>query len=316
MNPFILNRADPFILKQNGVYYFTASVPSYDCIELRSSETLNGLKNAVPKIIWIKHQSGIMSEHVWAPEIHFLFGKWYIHFASSDVANKWELRPYVLQCDGDPMVNDWKEVGQMRGADEDCFSFTDFSLDGTVFEHNGENYYIWAEKVGRQHGISNLYLAKMASPSKLSTVQVLLSTPDYDWERIGFWVNEDAAVLKHNGKIYVTYSASATGHEYCMGMLSCDENCDILNPNNWSKQRYPVLKSSEKQSIFGTGHNCFTQDDQGNLICVFHARQYKDIVGDPLYDKNRHTFFMKVKFDTLGTPIFDYKDRHQVAKDK
>lgn len=39
----------------------------------------------------------------------------------------------------------------------------------------------------------------MEPPTKLKTVQVLLSTPDYDWERRGFWVNEGPAVIKKNG---------------------------------------------------------------------------------------------------------------------
>jgi len=57
-------------------------------------------------------------------------------------------------------------------------------------------------------------------------VQVLLTTPDYPWEREGFWVNEGPAILKHNGKIFLTYSASATGACYAMGMLSI-ENLEL-----------------------------------------------------------------------------------------
>ena len=63
-----------------------------------------------------------------------------------------------------------------------------FSLDATVFEDHGKRYYVWAEKVGVGRQISNLYIAEMETPNKLKTVQVLLTTPDYDWERVGFWV--------------------------------------------------------------------------------------------------------------------------------
>ena len=73
----------------------------------------------------------------------------------------------------------------MQCADDDPFSFRAFSLDATVFEDNGTWYYIWAEKVGVGKQISNLYIAKMESATKLATVQVLLTTPDYDWERHG-----------------------------------------------------------------------------------------------------------------------------------
>src|SRR5699024_7300384 len=150
----------------------------------------------------------------------------------------WKLRPYVLQCTGtDPMADPWAELGMMQAADTDLFSFQDFSLDATILCHKGEMYYIWAEKVGVGKKISNLYIARMETPWKLATDQVLLTTPDYDWERIGFWVNEGPAFLRHNGRIYMTYSASETGACYCMGMLSIDEDADLLDPRAWKKER-------------------------------------------------------------------------------
>ena len=80
--PWILQRADPFICRQNdGRYYFTASVPAYDRIILRCADTLAGIADAEEVTIWQKHESGIMSEHIWAPELHYLDGKWYIYFA-------------------------------------------------------------------------------------------------------------------------------------------------------------------------------------------------------------------------------------------
>ena len=75
--PWILQRADPYVYKHtDGKYYFTASVPAYDAIVLRCSDTLAGLAQAEEKVIWTKHESGPMSKHIWAPEIHFLYGKW------------------------------------------------------------------------------------------------------------------------------------------------------------------------------------------------------------------------------------------------
>ena len=69
-----------------------------------------------------------------------------------------------------------------------------------MFRHRGEWYYVWAEKVGSGKQISNLYIAKMESANRLKTVQELITTPDYEWERHGFWVNEGPAVIKHAGK--------------------------------------------------------------------------------------------------------------------
>lgn len=305
---WIQKRADPYVYKHtDGTYYFTASLPDYDGIALRKADKLFDLKDAPEKMIWKKHDKGIMSFHVWAPELHFIFGKWYIYFAAGDVDDIWAIRPYVLECQGDDPFNDeWIEKGMMQCSDEDPFSFRAFSLDATVLENHGEYYFIWAEKVGVGKQISNLYIAKMESATKLSTVQVLLTTPDYDWERVGFWVNEGPAFIKNEGKIYMTYSASETGVAYCIGMLSADENDDLLDPKSWEKRRMPVLKTSEELKIYGPGHNSFTVNDEGEPVMIYHARTEAEIVGNPLYNPNRHAMVMKVKWNESGEPEFSY----------
>lgn len=308
--PLVPQRADPYVYRHtDGYYYFTGSVPAYDVIELRRSRTINGLSDAEPVVIWKKHDSGPMSKHIWAPELHFIDGAWYIYFAAGRAENIWDIRPYVLECKGDdPLAGPWIERGMMRRADSDTTSFSGFSLDATTFEHRSERYFIWAEKTSFGSGLlaSNLYIAKMESPTKLKTDAIQLSTPDYDWERVGFWVDEGPAVLKHGGRIFVTFSASATGACYCMGILEASEDADLLDRNSWRKSRYPVLKSIPEKNIYGPGHNSFTVAEDGvTTLCVYHARPYEKIVGDPLYDPNRHARVLEVRFTDDGRPIFE-----------
>ncbi len=48
-NPLVFQRADPCIYRHSdGYYYFTASVPAYDCIEIRRSKTLAGFRKQKP----------------------------------------------------------------------------------------------------------------------------------------------------------------------------------------------------------------------------------------------------------------------------
>lgn len=306
--PWILQRADPYVYRHtDGWYYFTASIPSYDRIALRRAKSLAELPEAEEITIWTKHESGPMSEHIWAPELHYVMGKWYIYYAGGEKENVWNIRPYVLECQGDdPMKDAWVEKGKMQRADDDVFSFEAFSLDATVFEDNGKLFYVWAEKVGVGKQISNLYIAEMESPYKLKTVQVLLTTPDYDWERVGFWVNEGPGVIKRGNKIYLTYSASETGIDYCVGMLSTESGRDLLDPLSWKKERYPVLKTNVEKGVYGPGHNSFTVDEEGNDIMVYHARTEEKIVGDPLYNPNRHAHLMKIRWDEQDRPVFSY----------
>ncbi|MCD8188899.1 MAG: family 43 glycosylhydrolase [Clostridiales bacterium] len=307
---WIAQRADPYVYRHtDGLYYFTASIPSYDCIFLRRSETLAGLAQAEEHVIWRKHDSGPQSIHVWAPELHYVQGRWYVYYSAGDKDDIWAIRPYVLECLGqDPIADPWIERGKIQRAEHDDFSFESFSLDATVFQLGERWYYIWSEKVGVGKQIANLYIARMRTPYQLDTPQVLISSPSYDWERVGFWVNEGPAVLFHGDRLFLTYSASETGVDYCMGMLSCKVTDDPIDPAVWKKERYPVLRTDEALQIYGPGHNCFTKDEAGQDIMIFHARTEREIVGNPLYNPNRHAMVMPLRYDEKDWPIFSYQN--------
>lgn len=301
-SPLIEKRADPYIYKHiDGYYYFTASVPEYDRIILRRAKTIEGLISAPEIVIWEKYNSGAMSKHIWAPEIHYIDGKWYIYFAAGERDDIWAIRPYILECkDANPLVGNWEEKGKLNT------NFESFSLDATTFEHKGERYIIWAQKTNNDR-VSNLYIDRLINPWTIEGNQVVIAEPVYEWEKIGFYVNEGPAVIKRNGYIFVAYSASATDANYCMGMLTADAESDLLDPGSWDKTPYPVFKSNNKNQQYGPGHNSFTIAEDGRTdLLVYHARPYKEIEGDPLYDPNRHARVQRLYWNKDGTPNFTY----------
>ncbi|KRE86565.1 alpha-N-arabinofuranosidase [Paenibacillus sp. Soil766] len=303
IKPLLEQRADPWVYKHtDGYYYFTASVPEYDRIELRRSLTIDGLKDAKEVIVWRKPAEGPLSANIWAPEIHFVAGTWCIYFAAARTTETneglFDHRMFVLTTDAaNPLEGSWQLEGQLRTAWES------FALDATSFEHKGTRYLVWAQKDPAIAGNSNLYISAMSNPWTLSGKQVMIATPEFDWEVIGFKVNEGAAVLIRNGRIFISFSASATDFNYCMGLLTAQEDADLLDPSSWVKTTSPVLTTNESIGLFGPGHNSFTVSEDGTQdILVFHARNYKEIVGDPLYDPNRHTFVRVLKYNADGSP--------------
>ena len=80
-----------FFLHSDGYYYMVATVPEYDRIELRRARTIGGLAEAKAQAVWRKHDKGIMGAHIWAPEIHFIEGKWYIYFTAGEAENIWAI---------------------------------------------------------------------------------------------------------------------------------------------------------------------------------------------------------------------------------
>lgn len=310
INPLVPQRADPYIYKHtDGYYYFTASVPAYDLIEIRRAKTLNGLAHAAPRTIWRKHPdgSGAMSQLIWAPEIHYIDHKWFIYFAAShtkefDQNGMFQHRMYCIECDqADPMAEEsqWFEHGRIQTP------LDTFSLDATVFTANKKLYYVWAQKDPAIKGNSNIYIAEMENPWTLKSKPVLLTKPEYSWETKVFSVNEGPAVLHRNGRYFLTYSASATDENYAMGMLTINDNDDLLNSDNWKKSQDPVFQSNLPIHQYGPGHNSFTVSEDGQTdLLVYHCRNYTNIIGDPLYDPNRHTMVQPFTWNTDGTPNF------------
>jgi GH43 family beta-xylosidase len=303
-NPFIEQRADPFILRHDGLYYFIASVPEYDRLEIRRAADIDGLRTAEPVVVWRKPDSGPMSQLIWAPELHRIDGTWVIYFAAThthdlDAQGMFQHRMFALTCDdADPLTGMWWEKGQVKTQ------FDTFALDATTFEHQGKHWYLWAQKAPDIAGNTNLYLAELENPWTIKGNPVMLSKPEFNWECRGFLVNEGPAVLVHHDKLFVSYSASATDENYCMGLLWIALDADPMQASNWHKLPQPVFTTSDENKQYGPGHNSFTQTPDGDDVLVYHARNYTEIEGDPLYDPNRHTRLKLIRWKENGMPDF------------
>lgn len=298
---FIERRADPWVIKANdGGYYYTASVPEFDVIEIRYAKTIAGLASAKPRNIWKKHKAGPMSIDIWAPEMHYIDGGWYIYYAASDINKRFHNRMFVLGLEGDdPMTGQWRELGRFKtGRDA-------FSLDATTFNVGDQHYAIWAQQDEAKSYNTGLVIAKMSSPTTTELPETIISEPLLDWERLGFKVNEGAAVIKKQGRIFVSYSASATDDRYTVGLIWADETADLLDANSWHKLDKPVFTTQADLKRYGPGHNSFVVADDGKTDLMFyHARDYLDLQGTPLTDGNRHTRYRAIRWSEDGFPKF------------
>ena len=149
----------------------------------------------------------------------------------------------------------------------------------TYFEAAGKSYVIWAQH--NEEKISCLYLGEV-----------------------------HPAVLQHDGRIFVCFSASGTGPEYCVGVLEADLTSNLLSPSSWKKQDKPLLTSEDLTDEYGPGHNSFTKDENGNDVFVYHARSKECFLGicgyagnDPLYDPCRHARLHTVTWAADGMPV-------------
>ncbi|WP_306207177.1 glycoside hydrolase family 43 protein [Actinoplanes sp. RD1] len=300
--PLISQRADPFITPRvNGTYYFTGSVPEYDRIAIRGAATISGLGSAAETVVWRRPATGTMGGHIWAPELHRIDGKWYVYFAAGDKDDVFRIRMYVLESSrADP-----RDPAGWGAPRKIVTEWDSFALDATTFAHRNRRYLIWAQSEPEIAVNSSLYIASLANPWTLSSKPVRIATPTRSWEIQGYKVNEGPAVIVRNGKVFVSFSASATDARYCVGLLSASADADLLRNASWTKNPNPVFVTSTTTGQYGPGHNQFTVAEDGVTdVLVYHARDYRDITGDPLYDPNRHTRVQRLTWNADGTPHF------------
>lgn len=274
-NPLLPSGADPWSIYKNGFYYYTNTVG--DRLIIWKTKNLADLKTAEKKTIFMPPAGTLYSKELWAPEIHFINGKWYVYFAADDGNNNHH-RMYVLEnASADPLQGEWTFKGKVSDpADK-------WAIDGSVFEYKGTLYMIWSGWEHDTNGRQDLYIARMKNPWTIYGNRVRISSPFYAWEKDGDThnpndvahvdVNEGPQSLIHNDKLFIIYSASGCWTDsYSLGMLTFTGTDNLLDSAAWKKNPTPVMAKSEKNGVYAPGHNSFftSPDGKENWI-LYHA---------------------------------------------
>ena len=249
-NP-VCEGADPFVLLHEGIYYLY-STNSPDGFRVFTSTDLGK---------WIDRGYCLRAEDVmgdkwfWAPEVMERDGKFYMVYVANEhlgiaIADS-PLGPFKQE--EKKWLNELNEIDGHFFLDDDGVVYLYFVRfdDGNV---------IWGAKMNDD----------LISYDK-STAKFLFRAED-EWEKLDCSVVEGPFVLKHNGKYYLTYSANHTRCEdYAIGYAVSDDPMGpfVKAPCN------PILKKSD--ALNGTGHHSFTTSkDKSELVCVYHARPFRD----------------------------------------
>lgn len=299
MNPLLESGPDPYIYKHvDGTYYFTTTLA--DHIAIWKSSSITGLSRAEKKIIWSPPEEAPYSDNIWAPELHYIQGKWFIYFTANDGGGDETRRIYVLEnSSANPILGEWNFKSAVN---------TELpGLDGTVLQHQNQLFFIYSGYGYFPDYGSALYIAKMDNPWTLKGENVLISAPTNEWEKQGgMAINEGPITLKRNGKIFLIFSASATwSDDYCLGMLTALETANLLNPDSWLKHPEPVFLKNVKNRVFSPGHNSFTQSPDGKEDWIlYHAFSFSETEGDHRLGKLRNPRVQKFNWNPDGTPNF------------
>lgn len=288
-----LDTPDPSVVYKDGHYYMTFMHKG--AIIVMKSRTID-FTQAKRKAVWSPPGGTRYSADLWAPEIQWIQGNWYIYFAADDSNNE-NHRMYALQADTDDPLGSYSFKGQI--ADET----NEWAIDGLVLEDGGKLYFVWSGWEGDYSSQQNTYIAPMSDPLTISGPRVLLSEPTLEWEQAGGppFINEGQSILKKNGRIFLVYSGAGSWTPYySLGMLSLEAGADPLDPSKWHKSEQPLMKMDEAMGVYGPGHNSFTVSPDGlEDWIVYHATTR---ITDGW--NNRKARAQKVRWKEDGTPDF------------
>ncbi|WP_197901565.1 glycoside hydrolase family 43 protein [Rhodocytophaga rosea] len=293
-NPILTEGPDPWVYKHtDGNYYMM--VTRGNRLDVWKSRSLSNIAQSTPVTLWKKPDSGPNSRDIWAPEIHFLQGKWYIYYTATDAKNPGDATRYVFVLENsskDPLQGTWQDKGKVN---------TKYSgLDGSLFTHKGKLYFMYSAYVGPQ---SVLCIAPMQNPWTLASEEVMIAKPTFQWEKHKEReILEGPQILRgKKGTLHIVYSASACWDDnYSLGMLTASDNSNLLDPKSWQKSSSPVFSKSDVNKVFGPGHNSFTTSPDGTEDwIVYHG---KDIANGEC--SGRSTRIQKFSWKPDGTPDF------------
>ena len=311
--PVAFNRADPCITKWKDKYYFIATNDADDnhTLYVREADTIPELAEAEEHLILDSTTYEGIGGLLWAPEFHEINGTLYIFHAATPGEFFWEESCLMtLREGGNPARReDWSAPRRIVKKDGSnlCEEGKTISLDMTCFAWGSEWYVIWSQREFLPKDLGAwLYIAKLnpEEPWRLATDPVVLSKPDYGWGNNHTFVEEGPYALISHNNLYITFSAAAVDTSYVVSYLVIEPGKDLLQPENWRKNNYPILTSRSVEGEFGTGHNAYVIDDDGIVWNTYHAR--------PGTEGVRSSGIRRVHFDVDGAPMLDVTEELDV----
>ncbi len=305
-NP-LMKGADPWITYHDGYYYY-CHADGMSKVYVAKAENFQDFPTKPSTLVYTGERGTAYSSEYWAPELHFVNGKWYIYVAADD-GNNDNHRMYVLEATTDDPTEPFKMKGKITDSTDK------WAIDGTVLEYNNELYFIWSGWAGDVNVSQEIYIAHMSDPWTIDGERILLSTPEYDWETIGYpTVNEGPQILKKGSAVHIIYSASGSWtDDYALGMLTFTGG-NILDKSSWKKSDKPVFSKAE--TAYGPGHCSFIKSADGKEdFIVYHANE---VSGSGWNGRTVRAQPFKWQGDTpvFGTPVPVGEDVSVVRKTK
>jgi GH43 family beta-xylosidase len=277
-NP-VLAGADPSLVQKDGFYYFVQS-SSNGIFVYKSRELTQPAQNSVQ--VWSPPDTGWNRTNIWAPELQYHDGKWYIYYAAGRAGPPFiHQRSGVLESVSDDPQGRYVDRGMLYTGDSIATRGTPhWAIDLTVHRMGGQLYAVWSgweAQASTDRTPQHLYIARMSGPTAIATNRVRISSPTASWEQRsapdGLELQEGPEFLERGDQRFIVYSTGESWlPAYKLGMLRMTgPNADPLDPASYVKSSGPVFQSAN--GVFGVGHHTFAKSPDGREDwLVYHAK--------------------------------------------
>ena len=201
------------------------------------------------------------------------FSRWYIFYTAGNGDGGGQRSWVIKGCESNPYDCKYTfqaELTPAPGGQGGSDKKEPWSIDGTYLTIGKGRYHVVSAHNAK--GIQSIQIAKLDTKAWKVGPWSIISSPTEPWEQADpvphfpKALNEGPNALYHDGKTWLSFSASSCGSPaYALGLLKYDGSGDPLKASSWKKSG-PALKSANGN--YGTGHNVFFESPDKNEIWV------------------------------------------------
>lgn len=278
-------------------YYYGISTGNTTLTMFRAKSMAELFRAGESKVIYEANAADDTHGFLWAPELHFVDGHWYIYTSTHQTAeDKGFKHVIVLSAKTDDPFDGFVLGGHIN---HDVYA-----IDPTVHRWGRDGkLYICFSIVDPADTQQKLAIQAMKSPTEVEGDFTVIAKAEYPWELVPPYdgnnaINEGAFFVEKDGRLFIIYSGNGCwSDDYVLGILELVGD-DILSADAWRKDDEPVMVRGNGN--YGPGHATFFDSPDGTEFWIsLHC----------LHDHNpsvtgmvRHCHCQKVYFDETGFP--------------
>ena len=284
---------DPFVCFDNETDYYYGLSTQNSCVELHRSKLLADLYTGPDSAIVYRAGTEVAGS-IWAPEMYFIDGLWYIYTSGQITVEDGTKHLFVLESEtADPF----------DGFHFKAFLNNDvFGIDPTVYRDNasGRNFICFSQVID---GCQWLSIAQLTTPWQMGEPVPISDPHDYLWESVTDGpLNEGPFFVRSGNRLYIIYSANGCYSDtYRLGVIEY-KGGDPLLKDNWEKYPEPIFVLNKDEKVFAPGHaSFFYSPDHTELWIAYHCYYTRN---HGAKRRMRVCHVQKVEFDADNFPAF------------